>query len=262
MCPVDVQLQNCSSGLQQLFRIVTYNKEKPHNRAADIARTERHNSTDTPECLTPRHESIRIRWNPRLVSQETRDVRCASIVRIDADRHDLSATKYADDEMAEFVCAHDKQLKSESTQPVMQLTLRPAMKSRRMGTFHAMRIAMNMTHAAMIVLVSGVQGDDSLMLQLTKGVGCSILSADEVMQGNGSIGGHHFEVGRNMGHHASLRGTLSGTSVSLEWGTYCAVRSDMYRSQELATCRIVNSRCGGSPSFPPLPKIWCILQPR
>lgn len=60
--------------------------------------------------------------------------------------------------MAKFVYANNEQLRSQSFKRIAVirdgLTFNPEMASRRTGRFHAIRMATNITHAAMIVSVS------------------------------------------------------------------------------------------------------------
>ena len=68
-------------------------------------------------------------------------------------------------------------------------TFKPAMNSRRIGTFHAMIIARNMTHAAMTVLVSATLALVHAGGELTKCIRCDVLPCDEVVEGGeGGIG--------------------------------------------------------------------------
>jgi hypothetical protein len=96
---------------------------------------------------------IWISRHPWTRSHEVHDVSRPAVIRVDADADNLPAAHQTHSEVAHFVNPNDKQL-SVSCDPLASLTLSAAMMSRRMGRFQAIKMAINMTQAAMMVLVS------------------------------------------------------------------------------------------------------------
>ena len=78
----------------------------------------------------------------------------------------MTAAQEADGEVEQLVCGYYKELYGISHSCLArgavvaiakELTLRPAMTSLNIGRFQAMRMAMNITQAAMMVFVSSYQ---------------------------------------------------------------------------------------------------------
>ena len=88
----------------------THDKEEPHDRATDIPRRQRRQLCQTTDHLRVPWHGVRISGHARKLAHEAHDVRGAAVVGVDADRDDLAPAQEADDEVAEFVCCHHKQL--------------------------------------------------------------------------------------------------------------------------------------------------------
>lgn len=78
----------------------------------------------------------------------------------------MSAAQEADGKVEQLVCGYHEELyamsfsylkRLEVVTPVEEPTLRPAITSRSIGRFQAIRMAINMTQAAMMVFVSRCQ---------------------------------------------------------------------------------------------------------
>lgn len=82
-------------------------------------------------------------------------MRSPAVVRVDADTDHLATAQQARNQVEQLMDAYGQEL-VVSHQRTGKRTFKPAMTSRTMGKFQAIKIATNMTQAAIMVFVSAV----------------------------------------------------------------------------------------------------------
>jgi len=91
----------------------THHEQETKYARPDVARTQCRKSRSRPEQLRICRHGIRIPWYPWKLPHQAHDMRRATVVWVDTDRHDLSAAYEPHNQVTHLVQTHDEELRCE-----------------------------------------------------------------------------------------------------------------------------------------------------